>query len=187
MTPDWVTELQQAQVVAVLRSPNLGKGLAMAEAAIARGLRWLEVTWTSDRPAELLSQLREKYPDCCWGAGSLLSLTDLEEAIAAGAMFGVSPILSLPLLERAQAKDLPFLPGALTPTEIMTAQAAGAAVVKLFPASSTGGPAYVRSLQQPLGHPKLFACGGIHPDAVQSYLDAGAIAVGLGSQLFAAT
>ncbi|ABB56049.1 bifunctional 4-hydroxy-2-oxoglutarate aldolase/2-dehydro-3-deoxy-phosphogluconate aldolase [Synechococcus elongatus] len=187
MTPDWVADLQQARIVAVLRSPDLTQGFAMAETAIARGLRWLEVTWTSDRPAELLSQLRDKYPDCCWGAGSLLSLTDLEEAIAAGAQFGVSPILSLPLLERAQARDLPFLPGALTPTEIMTAHAAGAAVVKLFPASSAGGPAYVRSLQQPLNHPKLFACGGIHPDAVQSYLDAGAIAVGLGSQLFAKT
>lgn len=187
MTSDWVAELAQTQVVAVLRSPSLEQGLAMADAAIARGLRWLEVTWTSDRPADLLAQLREKYPDCYWGAGSLLGLTDLEEAIAAGAQFGVSPVLSLPLLERAQACNLPFLPGALTPTEIMTAKAAGAEVVKLFPASSAGGPAYVRSLQQPLGHPKLFACGGIHPDAVQSYLDAGAIAVGLGSQLFTQT
>lgn len=187
MTADWVAELAQTKVVAVLRSPSLEQGLVMADTAIARGLRWLEVTWTSDRPALLLSQLRERYPDCCWGAGSLLSLTDLEEAIAAGAQFGVSPVLSLPLLERAQTRDLPFLPGALTPTEIRTAQLAGAAVVKLFPASSAGGPAYVRSLQQPLDHPKLFACGGIHPDEVQSYLDAGAIAVGLGSQLFTRT
>ncbi len=181
---DWITAFRNGRVVAVLRAPSLDLGLAMAGAVVAGGLRLLEVTWTSDRPSDLVAALRERYPACRVGAGTLLTAADLRQARAAGCQFGVCPILSLPLVDLAQTLAIPLIPGALTPTEIFTALDAGSSVVKVFPVNSVGGPAYIRALQTPLAQPRLFACGGVQPGQVTAYLQAGAIAVGLGSELF---
>lgn len=181
---DWITAFRNGRVVAVLRAPSLDLGLAMAEAVVQGGLRLLEVTWTSDRPSELVTALLERYPACWVGAGTLRTATELRQARAAGCQFAVSPILSRPLLDLAQTLALPLIPGALTPTEIVTALDAGSSLVKVFPVSSVGGPAYIRALQTPLAQPRLFACGGVQPGQVTAYLQAGAIAVGLGSELF---
>jgi 2-dehydro-3-deoxyphosphogluconate aldolase / (4S)-4-hydroxy-2-oxoglutarate aldolase len=181
---DWLAAFLTYRVVAVLRAPSLDLGLAMAQAVVAGGLRLLEVTWTSDRPAHLVAALQERYPDCWVGAGTIRTPAALREARGAGCRFAVSPICSQSLLDLAQTLGIPLIPGALTPTEIFTALEAGATVVKVFPVSCLGGAAYLRALQIPLDRPLLFACGGVGPEQVGDYLQAGAIAVGLGSELF---
>jgi len=159
--------------------------MAMAQAAVRGGFRLIEVTWNSDRPRDLLMQLRRSLPaDCCVGTGTVLSLADLRAAAAAGAEFCFTPHIDPALMDLAQTLALPMIPGALTPTEIALAWQAGASSVKVFPVTAVGGSAYIRHLQGPLGHIPLIPTGGVTLDLGRSLLAAGAIAVGLSSSLF---
>ncbi|MEM9165062.1 MAG: hypothetical protein AAGC54_18585, partial [Cyanobacteria bacterium P01_F01_bin.4] len=108
----------------------------------------------------------------------------LETAIATGAQFAFSPYTSPKMLALAASKGVPLIPGAMTPTEIVTAWQAGATAVKVFPISTLGGAAYIRSLQGPLGQIPLIPTGGIDLSMAPELLRAGAIAVGLSSALF---
>jgi len=181
----WVERVQRQRVVAVLRSPSLNLGWAMAQAALAGGMDCLEVAWTSDRPGALLRRLREAYPDRCLGAGTILTLAQLEAAIAAGAQFCFSPITDPVVIEYARDRKIPFVPGAATPTEIFQAWSAGATCVKVFPINTLGGVAYLRNLRGPLGQIPLIPTGGVTRENMVDLLKAGAIAVGLSSSLFA--
>ncbi|WP_159789664.1 bifunctional 4-hydroxy-2-oxoglutarate aldolase/2-dehydro-3-deoxy-phosphogluconate aldolase [Sodalinema gerasimenkoae] len=180
----WLEELKQKPVIAVIRAPSLALGERMAAATIAGGLSYLEVTWTSDRPTSLIQRLRERFPHCQVGAGTLMSQRDLAEAIAAGAQFLFSPHLDVTLLEQAIAAEIPMIPGALTPTEIIQAWQAGATAVKVFPISAMGGVSYLRSLQVPLGGIPLIPTGGVTWERAPDFLEAGAVAVGVSTGLF---
>lgn len=181
---DWLTLLRKQRLLAVIRAPSLGMGLAMAQAVEQGGMRLIEITWDSAQPAELVGQLRRKLPHCWIGAGTLLTLEEARDAIAAGAQFGFSPLTDTHLLELGLRQEVPMVAGALTPTEIVTAWRAGAAGVKVFPISSVGGAAYLRSLQGPLKHIPLIPTGGVTPGNAPELLAAGAIAVGLSGALF---
>ncbi len=181
----WLTLLRQHRAIAIVRSPDLSTGMAMAWAAIAGGFRLLEVTWNSDRPAELVRQLRRELPPDCWvGVGTVLTLEAGQAAIAAGAQFCFSPHTVRPLLHWGERHRVPIIPGALTPTEIHQAWQLGGWGVKVFPCQAIGGAAYVRQLQAPFGHIPLIPTGGVSVDTAAAYLTAGAIAVGVGSALF---
>ena len=156
----------------------------MAGAAIAGGLSYLEVTWTSDRPTSLIQRLRERFPHCQVGAGTLMTPQELQEAIAAGAQFLFSPHYQFPLLEQAMAAGVPMIPGALTPTEIIQAWQAGATAVKVFPISAMGGVQYLRSLQVPLRGIPLIPTGGVTWETAPAFLNAGAVALGVSTDLF---
>lgn len=181
----WLDRLTTQRVVAVLRSPSVELGWAMAEAALAGGITCLEVAWTSDRPADLLARLRSAYPDRCLGAGTILSMAHLQEAIAAGAQFCFSPVTDPALIQRSSHQGIPFIPGALTPTEIVHGWSAGAPCIKVFPINTLGGATYLRSLSGPLGQIPLIPTGGVTRENMAELLTAGAIAVGLASSLFA--
>lgn len=180
----WLLLLRSHRAIAVIRAADLATGQQMAQAAAAGGMRLIEVTWNSDRPATLIAQLRNALPDCWIGAGTLLTEGDVKDAIAAGAQFLFTPHVNPRLIALARNQDTPLVAGALTPTEIVTAWQAGAASVKVFPAQVMGGAAYVRSLQGPLGQIPLVPTGGVTVRNAADFLQAGAIAVGLSSSLF---
>ncbi len=156
----------------------------MAAAAVRGGLRLLEVTWTSDRPLQLLERLRDRWPQCQIGVGTVLSVEQLQASIAAGAQFGFSPVSDLNLIHQAAAVEFPFVAGALTPNEIWQTWQAGASAVKVFPATALGGPSYIRNLQGPLSAIPLIPTGGITVENATAFLAAGAIAVGIAGDLF---
>ncbi len=156
----------------------------MAQAVAAGGLRQIEITWNSAQAALLIEELRLRLPHCQIGAGTLLTVEDMKAAIAAGAQFLFSPHTQPALIETAVAQSLPVIPGALSPTEIITAWQAGATCVKVFPVQSLGGADYIRNLQGPLGDIPLIPTGGVALENAVDLLQAGAIAVGLSSSLF---
>ncbi|MBW4695200.1 MAG: bifunctional 4-hydroxy-2-oxoglutarate aldolase/2-dehydro-3-deoxy-phosphogluconate aldolase [Lyngbya sp. HA4199-MV5] len=181
---DWHTLLQKFRAIAVIRAPQFEVGYAMAKAAAAGGMRLIEITWDSDRASALIHTLRLQLPDCTIGTGTILDEAQLKAAIAAGAQFLFTPHVAPSLIERAVAQAVPIIPGALSPTEIVSAWQAGASSVKVFPVQALGGVAYIQSLQGPLGQIPLIPTGGVTVENAPAFLAAGAVAVGLSSHLF---
>lgn len=180
----WLSLLSEQRAIAVLRPSSCEVGLAMAKSVAAAGLSLIEVTWNSEHAETLIAQLRQALPHCWIGTGTLFSSVEARAAIAAGAQFCFMPHTQPSLIEAIQARDIPAIAGALTPTEIVTAWQAGASSVKVFPVQALGGAAYVRQLQGPLGHIPLIPTGGVTLENGRSLLAAGAAAIGLSSALF---
>jgi 2-dehydro-3-deoxyphosphogluconate aldolase / (4S)-4-hydroxy-2-oxoglutarate aldolase len=180
----WLSQLQQHRAIAVIRAPKMDLGEKMAAAVAVGGMRLIEVTWNSDRSADLISQLRTQLPDCIIGTGTLFNVQQLQDAIACGAQFLFSPHTDPEMIKAAVAKDVPIIPGALTPTEIVTAWSQGASCVKVFPVQAVGGTSYIQSLQGPLGHIPLIPTGGVTLENAKDFLQVGAVAVGLSGELF---
>jgi 2-dehydro-3-deoxyphosphogluconate aldolase / (4S)-4-hydroxy-2-oxoglutarate aldolase len=180
----WLERAEQERVIAVIRTDDWERGWQMATAVAAGGIKSIEIAANSDRPWELIEKLQQALPDCSIGTGTILTLTDLENAIAANVAFMFAPHTNSSLIDRAVAAKIPIVPGALTPTEIVTAWQAGATAVKVFPIQSVGGSDYLRALQGPLGQIPLIPTGGVDLDNTIDLLNAGAIAVGMSSCLF---
>lgn len=180
----WLKLLQQNRAIAVIRADKIELGYQMAKAVVAGGMQLIEITWNSDRPADLISQLREDLPTCTIGTGTILTLEQLQQAIASGSQFLFTPHVDPVLIQAAVDRGIPIVPGALSPTEIVTAWMAGASCVKVFPVQALGGVSYIKSLQAPLGNIPLIPTGGVTLENAKEFIDAGAIAVGLSGQLF---
>jgi 2-dehydro-3-deoxyphosphogluconate aldolase / (4S)-4-hydroxy-2-oxoglutarate aldolase len=180
----WLNLLRQHRAITVIRAADFNIALKMAEAVYAGGIKLIEITWNSDRPAKLITTLREILPDATIGVGTITNLEQQVQAIDAGAEFIFSPGTDVGCIHAATRANIPIVPGALTPTEIVTAWNAGASCVKIFPVHMLGGTAYLKALRDPLGHIPLIPTGGITLENATAMLDAGAIAVGLGSDLF---
>jgi 2-dehydro-3-deoxyphosphogluconate aldolase / (4S)-4-hydroxy-2-oxoglutarate aldolase len=180
----WYGKLQRHRAIAVIRAFDLDRGAQMAKAVATGGMQLIEISWSSDRAAQLITRLRSELPECMIGAGTLFNREQLREAIAAGAQFLFSPNTNIDTIQAAVMAEVPIVPGALSPTEIVTAWHAGASAVKVFPISAVGGANYIRSLQGPLGHIPLIPTGGVTLENARAFIEAGAIAVGLGSSLF---
>ncbi|MEH2373776.1 bifunctional 4-hydroxy-2-oxoglutarate aldolase/2-dehydro-3-deoxy-phosphogluconate aldolase [Nostoc sp.] len=180
----WLSQLQKHRAIAVIRAPKIELGQEMAMAVASGGMQLIEITWNSDRAGELISQLRSQLPTCTIGTGTLFNVQQLQSAIASGAQFLFTPHLDSAMIQAAQQKDVPIIPGALTPTEIVTAWSQGASCVKVFPVQALGGADYIKSLQGPLGEIPLIPTGGVTLENAKEFLEAGAIAVGLSGGLF---
>lgn len=180
----WLSLLQEARAIAVIRAHKKEQARQMAIAIAAGGMRLIEITWNSEGSAELIAQLRNELPECTIGTGTLLNLAQQQQAIAAGAQFLFSPHLDVEMIQSAVQQKVPMIPGALSPTEIVTAYTAGASCVKVFPVQALGGVNYIKSLQAPLGHIPLIPTGGVTVTNAPDFINAGAIAVGLASELF---
>jgi 2-dehydro-3-deoxyphosphogluconate aldolase / (4S)-4-hydroxy-2-oxoglutarate aldolase len=179
----WLKLIAQHRAIAVIRAPQIELGEQMAHAVAAGGVKLIEITWDSDRAAELIDQLKTDLPDCTIGTGTVLNLQQLRSSIQAGAEFIFTPHVNLSLIQAAIAQNIPIIPGALTPTEIVTAWQAGASSVKVFPVHALGGVSYIQSLQAPIGQIPLIPTGGVTVDNAQDLIAAGAIAVGLAGNL----
>jgi 2-dehydro-3-deoxyphosphogluconate aldolase/(4S)-4-hydroxy-2-oxoglutarate aldolase len=179
----FIENLQKTAVVAVIRGSSADEAVAMSEALLRGGIRGLELTYTTPNCAEALDRVRDIAPDdALIGVGSVRQVEQIEEAVAKGAQFAVSPHFEPELIIAALETRLPYLPGGITPTEIVQAWESGAAAVKIFPASIVG-PSYLKAVYAPLPDVPLMPTGGVDIDNMTDWLDAGACAVGMGGQL----
>jgi 2-dehydro-3-deoxyphosphogluconate aldolase / (4S)-4-hydroxy-2-oxoglutarate aldolase len=180
----WLRLVQQQRAIAIIRASRFDIGLEMAKSVAAAGMKLIEITWNSDRAAELIHQLRQALPDCTVGTGTILTVSEMKRAIAAGSQFVFTPHTNFDLIAIALNRKVPIIPGALTPTEIMTAWNAGASSVKVFPIQCVGGVQYLENLRAAIGHIPMIPTGGITVDNAKDFMAAGAIAVGLSGSLF---
>jgi 2-dehydro-3-deoxyphosphogluconate aldolase/(4S)-4-hydroxy-2-oxoglutarate aldolase len=175
--------LKEIGLVPVLRAESVDKALALAEAIAAGGVTVLEITMTVPGAIQVMRQLAEKRPDILIGAGTVLDAETARMCILEGAKFVVSPALNLGTIEMCHRYTIPVLPGALTPTEIITAWQAGADVVKVFPCSAVGGAKYLQAIKAPMPQVDLIPTGGVSLATAAEFLAAGALALGVGSDL----
>jgi 2-dehydro-3-deoxyphosphogluconate aldolase/(4S)-4-hydroxy-2-oxoglutarate aldolase len=180
----WLSWLKKYRAIAVIRTGKRQLGKQMAQATAAGGMGLIEITWNSDQAPELIAELRSELPECLIGTGTLFTIEDVQKAIAAGAQFLFSPHTNPDMIQVAKQSEIPIIPGALSPTEIITAWQAGASCVKVFPISSVGGVDYIRSIKGPMGDIPLIPTGGVTLNNAVAFIQAGAIAVGLAGDLF---
>lgn len=183
----WLDWIQQRPIIAVIRAADPALALQMAYAVAAGGIECLEITWACAQAPKLIQQLQTELPHCSIGTGTILTQEQLQQAIEVGAKFVFSPHTHAPIIEQAIAANLAVIPGALTPTEIVTAWQLGATAVKIFPVTSCGGCAYLHQLRPVLTDIPLIPTGGITLQNAADFLQSGAIAVGLAGDLFPRT
>lgn len=175
--------LKEIGLVPVLRADSVPQALALATAIAAGGVTVLEITMTVPGAIQVMRKLAEERPDILLGAGTVLDPETARMCILEGAKFVVSPALNLKTIEMCHRYTVPVLPGALTPTEIVTAWQAGADVIKVFPASAMGGAKYLQSIKAPLPQVELIPTGGVSLATAKEFLEAGAFALGVGADL----
>ncbi len=173
-------------LMAVIRFDTYNDALWASEQAIKAGYKTLDVTYGTPKAVELIQHLTRHYPDIVVGAGTVLNFVDADRAVNAGARFLASPCFDVTLVEYGREQDVAILPGVTTATEMMNALKAGAPLLKFFPAEAVGGTTYLKSVMAPLPHLPIVVTGGINQKNVLSYLQAGAIAAGLGGSVFPA-
>lgn len=177
------TAVRRSRLVAILRASAPDRLSVGAEVLVEEGITTLELPLTSPGALQAITSTVEDVGERAWvGAGTVRTVDDARRAIDAGARFLVSPALSIPVMEHALAADVAMLPGVMTPTEIETAQAAGARIVKLFPAQ-TLEPSYLRHLRVPFPDLEVVPTAGVGTEDVAAWLAAGAVALGVGSPL----
>jgi len=176
-------QCRQIGLVPVLRADSEAQALALADAIAAGGVTVMEVTMTVPGAIRVMRRLAEDRPDMLIGAGTVLDPETARMCILEGAQFVVSPALNTRTIEMCHRYGVAVLPGALTPTEIVTAWEAGADVVKVFPASALGGAKYLKSVKAPLPQVELIPTGGVSLATAAEFLDAGAFALGVGADL----
>jgi 2-dehydro-3-deoxyphosphogluconate aldolase / (4S)-4-hydroxy-2-oxoglutarate aldolase len=181
--PNDLDRILNCGVVAVLRAPSGEILTDVAEALLAGGVEAIEVTFTVPRAHHILEQVADRLGDkIVLGAGTVLDPETARIAILAGARFVVSPTVNLEVISLCRRYSRHILPGALTPTEILTAWDAGADIVKVFPSELTG-PGYLRAIHGPLPQVRLMPTGGVNLKTAAEFLKAGACALGIGGSL----
>ena len=170
-------------IVAVVRSDS-SESLVKVVAALAEGgVSAAEVTFTVPDAVDVIRQVRREVRDSVvLGAGTVLDPETARAALLAGAEYIVSPIVNLDVIRLCRRYDKVAMPGAFTPTEVVTAWEAGADVVKIFPAD-VGGASYLKALRGPLPQVRLMPTGGVDLNTAESFLQAGACCLGVGSAL----
>lgn len=185
-TADVLAGLRESGIVPILRLKEAGPGLEVCRALMAGGIATFEVTMGTPNALDVMREVRAAFGDgVIVGAGTVLDPETARLAMGAGAQFLVAPSLNLELIRFARRYSLVVIPGALTPTEIVTAWEAGADMVKVFPVRALG-PSYLRDLLAPLPQMRLVAVGGVTIENAADYIRAGAVAVGVGGELLSA-
>lgn len=171
-------------VVAIIRSDS-SEGLVEAVRALADGgVKAVEITLNTPGALEAISTLaKDSGGEYLIGAGTVLDGESARRAIDAGAEFLVSPHVSLDVIEMGKGCGRVVCPGALSPTEVLTAWEAGGDIIKVFPAARVGGPSYIKALKGPLPHVRVMPVGGVNLENIAAYVATGACAVAMGGQL----
>jgi 2-dehydro-3-deoxyphosphogluconate aldolase/(4S)-4-hydroxy-2-oxoglutarate aldolase len=170
-------------IVAVIRAPSGEVLTDVAEALLAGGVEIIEVTFTVPQAHRVLEKVTDKLGDkVLVGAGTVLDPETARVALLAGAKFVVSPVVNLDVIRLCRRYDALVMPGALTPTEILSAWEAGADIVKVFPSDITG-PAYLKALHGPLPQVRLMPTGGVNLKTAADFIKAGACALGVGGSM----
>jgi 2-dehydro-3-deoxyphosphogluconate aldolase/(4S)-4-hydroxy-2-oxoglutarate aldolase len=176
--------IERVGLVPVLRAKSVAQAHAVVDAMIAGGVTVVEVTMTCPDAVGILKGLKRAYgAKLLLGSGTVTTAKEAEDTIEAGAEFVVSPSLHPDVIAATKAAHKLSIPGALTPTEVITAYREGADYVKIFPCSAMGGASYLKALLAPFPHLKLIPTGGVTIKTAEEFLRAGARALGVGSDL----
>jgi 2-dehydro-3-deoxyphosphogluconate aldolase/(4S)-4-hydroxy-2-oxoglutarate aldolase len=176
--------IRDVGLVPVVRAASADEAFAAVEAIRAGGIPILEITLTVPGAIQMINVLTKRLGDeALIGAGTVLDAATAQQCIDAGARFIVSPALDIPTIEHCRRAEVPVFPGALTPTEVVTAWKAGANAVKVFPANAVGGATYLKSLKAPLPQIELLPTGGVNLKTAADFIAAGAFALGVGADL----
>jgi 2-dehydro-3-deoxyphosphogluconate aldolase / (4S)-4-hydroxy-2-oxoglutarate aldolase len=175
-----VSELYQRRLVAVVRSGSAEEALALAHAAAAGGIKFVEITFTVPGALDVIKELAARR-NIHVGAGTVLAPQQAERAISVGAEFVVSPSLEINLIGLCHTANIACFPGAATPTEIIAAHRAHADLVKIFPADLSGGPYFIHQMQGPFPEVRFMVSGGVSLKNVAEYVQVGVTGICLGS------
>lgn len=178
-----VERLTAGGVIPVIRAQSADEADAAIAAIQKGGVSVLEITMTVPGAVELIRDVSRRATGALVGAGTVLDARAARDCIDAGARFVVSPALDLATIAACREAEIPVLPGALTPTEVVTAWNAGADFVKVFPAGALGGASYIKSLKAPLPQIALVPTGGVNLKTAGDFIKAGAAALGVGADL----
>jgi 2-dehydro-3-deoxyphosphogluconate aldolase/(4S)-4-hydroxy-2-oxoglutarate aldolase len=177
-------KIREVGLVPIVRAPSAEDALLAAEAIVAGNIGILEITMTVPNAIQVIEKVADKFGDkLLLGAGTILDTETGRAALLAGAEFIVTPALNLQVIELARRYSKPIMPGALTPTEVVTAWQAGADIVKIFPCGPVGGPKYIKALKGPFPQIELIPTGGVNLETTPDFIKAGAAAVAVGGEL----
>jgi 2-dehydro-3-deoxyphosphogluconate aldolase/(4S)-4-hydroxy-2-oxoglutarate aldolase len=175
--------LEEIGIIPAVRTASVEEARFAAETVSLAGIPIVEITMTVPGALNLIADLVRAMPDLVVGAGTVLDIEVARQCIDAGAGFVTSPGLDLRVVEFAIDHDVLVMPGALTPSEVMAAWQAGADLIKVFPCAQLGGASYIRALRSPFPQVSLVGAGGVDHQTAADFILAGAVAVGVGSEL----
>jgi 2-dehydro-3-deoxyphosphogluconate aldolase/(4S)-4-hydroxy-2-oxoglutarate aldolase len=171
-------------VIPVIRVSSYEHVMCAVKGIVGGGINIVEITLTVPNAISIIKELAKDYgPKLLVGAGTVLDVEGCRQALQAGAEFIVSPAFDADVVGLTRQHKKLAMPGALTPTEILTAWNAGADLVKVFPCDSVGGPSYIRALKGPFPNIEFVVTGGVTVDNASQFLAAGAVAVGVGQSV----
>ena len=176
---DWRELVEEQKLIAMLRTDDESRALGAARAAVAGGIKILEITLNTPGALNVIRALRREK--ILLGAGSVRTVKAAKAALKAGARFIVSPHFDRRIVTFVNRRGLLAVAGAATPTEMLAARERGAGLIKVFPAQFLGGAEYIKALLAPLPDLPLVAVGGVNMKNIKDYLGAGVKAVGVGS------
>lgn len=183
---DLLSEIKNNKIIAIIRGFNCEEVLHIAEALNDAGLPFMEITFGSGDSdhvtASIIHSLRRRFPKLHIGAGTVLTVSQVNAAYNAGAEYIISPNTNFPVIKETKRLGMLSIPGALSPSEVVYAYESGADIIKVFPADLLGTP-YIRSLRSPLPHIPLAAVGGINLDNIRDFLKTGIYFAGIGSNI----
>ena len=175
--------IRSTGLIPVIRARSADEASQAVDAIQAGGVGVLEITMTVPGAVELIREVARRATDALVGAGTVLDPETATSCIEAGARFVVSPALNLATIATCREAGIAVIPGALSPTEVVTAWNAGADLVKVFPAGAVGGPSYIKALKAPLPQIDLVPTGGVNLKTAGDFIRAGAAALGVGGDL----
>ena len=185
---DVIRRIEEVGIVPVVRAASVEEATRAVEAISAGGIPVVEITMTVPNAISVIREVAQQYGNkVLIGAGTVTTAEQAESCLRAGAEFLVSPGFAASVLEVARAAAKLAIPGALTPTELMTAQSHGAQLIKIFPCGNVGGPKYLKSLKAPFPNASLIPTGGVNAANAAEFIAAGAFALGVGADLVDAT
>src|SRR5215813_5049955 len=181
---DVVRRVGEIGIIPVVRASSVEEANRAIEAICAGGIPVVEITMTVPNAISVIREVVQKRgADVLIGAGTVTNAEQAESCVRAGAQFLVSPGLAMSVLSVARVHNRLAIPGALTPTELMSAQENGATLVKIFPCGNVGGPKYLKSLKAPFPKSRLIPTGGVNAANAAEFIAAGACALGVGADL----
>ncbi len=179
-----LSAIRDIGIVPVVRTESAASAIQAIEALYRGGIRAAEITMTVPGAIRALEKIADQFGgQIVLGAGTVLDAATARSCMLAGAEFFVTPSLNRETIEMARRYSKVIIPGALTPTEVLTAWEAGADAVKIFPAGALGGPKYIKALRAPFPHIEMVPTGGVNLETIGEFLKAGACAAGVGAEL----
>jgi 2-dehydro-3-deoxyphosphogluconate aldolase/(4S)-4-hydroxy-2-oxoglutarate aldolase len=173
-------------IIAIIRTERPEPIPEICQALLAGGVMAIEITLTVPNALEAIRNVRRQFGDqIVLGAGTVLSAASCRAALEAGAEYIVTPVTKEEIIRAANQADRPIMSGAYTPTEAQLAHELGAEFIKIFPADQLG-PSYIKALRAPLPHLRIVPTGGVDVHTARAFLQAGCVALGVGSALVSA-